>query len=182
MTTIAHRNDNQHSMHCCWRATIICELNEYIVTNNIIALLYFYTTITLSFIYGYARHNTDDRETCNCFASHSCGHWMQQSGKYLPRVTPADTMVINFRVRNWVVALWNCSWIGECKEASDLAWKLPRELLKSRPPWSVGVCLLSNLPCKNMLPTTQQRLSMRRDLTGSHGTMVATMVGWARFS
>ena len=35
-------------------------------------------------------------------------HWTPTLGKYSPRVAPADTMVINFGVKNWVVALWNC--------------------------------------------------------------------------
>ena len=35
------------------------------------------------------------------------GHWMPPLGKYLPRIAPADTMVIDFGVKNWVVALQN---------------------------------------------------------------------------
>jgi len=34
-------------------------------------------------------------------------------GEYLLRITPADVMVIDFGVKNWVVALWN-----RCFEAS----------------------------------------------------------------
>ena len=55
--------------------------------------------------------------------------------------------------------------ISRHKESTDLAWRwrLPRGQLGSRPPWLVGACLLANLPSKNMLTTTQQRLSTRRD-------------------
>ena len=35
------------------------------------------------------------------------GHWTLPSGKYLPRIAPADAMVVNFGVKNQVVALWN---------------------------------------------------------------------------
>ena len=56
--------------------------------------------------------------------------------------------------------------IGGRKEATDLAWRLPRRRLGSRPPWLVGACLLANLPSKNTLTTTQQRLSTRRDQNG----------------
>ena len=56
--------------------------------------------------------------------------------------------------------------ISGCKEATDLVWGLPRQRLGSRPPWLVGVCLLANLPSKNTLTTTQQRLSTRRDQNG----------------
>ncbi len=34
-------------------------------------------------------------------------------GQVLPRIAPADVMVINFGSKNWVVALWN-----RCFEAS----------------------------------------------------------------
>ena len=34
-------NDSQNGIHCCWLAAIIYELNQYIVTNNSIAWLYF---------------------------------------------------------------------------------------------------------------------------------------------
>jgi hypothetical protein len=33
------------------------------------------------------------------------GHWTLPSGKYLPRIAPADAMVVNFGVKNQVVAL-----------------------------------------------------------------------------
>ena len=53
--------------------------------------------------------------------------------------------------------------IGGREEAANLAWRLPRRWLGSRPSWLVGVCLLANLPSKNTFTTTQLRLSMRRD-------------------
>jgi hypothetical protein len=56
--------------------------------------------------------------------------------------------------------------IGGRKEATDLAWRLPRRWLGSQPPWSGGACLLANLPSKSTLTTTQQRLLTRRDLIG----------------
>jgi hypothetical protein len=34
-------NDSQNSIHCRWRASIIYELTKDIVTNNIVAQLYF---------------------------------------------------------------------------------------------------------------------------------------------
>ena len=58
------------------------------------------------------------------------------------------------------------NWIGRCKEATDSAWRVPRQQLRSQPPWSGGACLLANLPSKNTLTTPQQRLLTRRDLNG----------------
>jgi hypothetical protein len=69
------------------------------------------------------------QKKCTCFASHFDGHadqavrcqvhhpvrqvkgyprchWTPPSGKYSPRIAPADAMVINFGVTNRVVALW----------------------------------------------------------------------------
>jgi hypothetical protein len=45
--------------------------------------------------------------------------------------------------------------IGGLEEATDSAWRLPRRRLRSRP--------LANLPSKNMLTTTQLRLSTHCD-------------------
>jgi hypothetical protein len=42
-------NDSQNGIHCCWRAAVIYKLNYYIATNNIIALLYFQSSIKWSF-------------------------------------------------------------------------------------------------------------------------------------
>jgi hypothetical protein len=56
--------------------------------------------------------------------------------------------------------------IGGREEATDLAWRLSRRRLRSRPSWLVGACLLANLPSKNTLTTTQLRLSTRRDQNG----------------
>jgi hypothetical protein len=56
--------------------------------------------------------------------------------------------------------------IGGREEATDLAWRLPRRWLRSRPSWLVGACLLANLPSKNTLTTTQLRLSTRCDQNG----------------
>jgi hypothetical protein len=39
--------------------------------------------------------------------------------------------------------------IGRRKEATNSAWRLLKRQLGSRPPWSVGECLLANLPSKN---------------------------------
>jgi len=40
-------------------------------------------------------------------------HWTSPLGEYSPRIAPVDTMVIDFCVKNWVVALCNC-----CSKAS----------------------------------------------------------------
>ena len=55
---------------------------------------------------------------------------------------------------------------GGREEVTDSVWRLPRRRLRSRPPWLVGAFSLANLPRKNTLTTTQQHLSMRRDLNG----------------
>ena len=52
------------------------------------------------------------------------------------------------------------------EEATNSAWRLPRQRLRSRPSWLVGACLLANLPNKNTLTTTQLRLLKRRDQNG----------------
>ncbi len=56
--------------------------------------------------------------------------------------------------------------IGGRKEVTDLAWRLRRRRLGSRPPWSEGVCLLANLPSKNTRTTLQLRLLMRCNQNG----------------
>jgi hypothetical protein len=56
--------------------------------------------------------------------------------------------------------------IGRCKEATDLAWRLPGRRLRSRPPWLVDACLLANLSSKNTLTTTQLQLLTRCDQNG----------------
>ncbi len=56
--------------------------------------------------------------------------------------------------------------IGGRKEVTDLVWRLPRRRLGSRPPWLVGGYSLANLPSKNTLTTTQQRLLTHRDQNG----------------
>jgi hypothetical protein len=56
--------------------------------------------------------------------------------------------------------------IGRRKEATNLAWRLPRRWLRSWPSWLVGACLLATLPSKNTLTTTQLRLLTRRDQNG----------------
>jgi hypothetical protein len=33
-------------------------------------------------------------------------HWTPPSGEYLPRIAPVDAMVIDFGVKNRIVALW----------------------------------------------------------------------------
>jgi hypothetical protein len=62
--------------------------------------------------------------------------------------------------------------ISRREEATDLAWRLPRRRLRSRPSWLVGACLLANLPSKNTL--TQHNCVYRRVVTkmadnGRHG-------------
>jgi hypothetical protein len=54
--------------------------------------------------------------------------------------------------------------IGGREEATNLAWKLPRQRLGSWPPWLVGACWQAYLPNKNTITTTQQRQSMHHDL------------------
>ncbi len=54
--------------------------------------------------------------------------------------------------------------IGGCEEALNLAWRLPRQRLGSRPPWSEGACSLANLPSKTQPTTTPQCLSKRCDV------------------
>ena len=56
--------------------------------------------------------------------------------------------------------------IGRREEATDLAWRLPRLRLRSRPSWLVDACLLAYLPSKTTLTTTQLRLSTHRDQNG----------------
>ncbi len=56
--------------------------------------------------------------------------------------------------------------IGGCKEATNLAWRLPQRRLGSRPPWLVGACLLANLPSKNTHHSNPQRLLTCRDQNG----------------
>ena len=56
--------------------------------------------------------------------------------------------------------------IGGQEKATDLAWRLPRRRLGSRPPWSEGVCSLANLPSKTHVTNNPQRLLTRRDLNG----------------
>ena len=56
--------------------------------------------------------------------------------------------------------------IGGHKEATDSAWRLPRQRLRSRSSWLVSACLLANLPSKNTLTTTQLRLLTSRDQNG----------------
>ncbi len=56
--------------------------------------------------------------------------------------------------------------IGRHEEATNLAWRLLRRRLRSRPSWSVAVCLLANLSSKNTLTTTQLRMSTRRNQNG----------------
>ena len=56
--------------------------------------------------------------------------------------------------------------IGGREEATDSAWRLQRRRLRSRPPWSEGVCSLANLPSKNTRTTLQLRLLTRRNQNG----------------
>ncbi len=58
--------------------------------------------------------------------------------------------------------------IGGREEATNLAWRLPRQRLRCRPLWLEGGFSLANLSGKNMLTTTQQHLSTRRDLNSQH--------------
>ena len=55
-------------------------------------------------------------------ASHSgyprC-HWMPQSGQYLSQIVPADAMVINFGVKNWIVALWKSLFEASVQKAQN---------------------------------------------------------------
>jgi hypothetical protein len=53
----------------------------------------------------------------------------------------------------------------ELKETFSV-WRLQRPLLRSWPPWSVGACLLANLPSKSTLTTIQQHLSSCCDQNG----------------
>jgi len=45
--------------------------------------------------------------------------------------------------------------IGGHEEATNLAWRLARQQLGNRLPWSEGVCSLANLPCKTHVTYTQ---------------------------
>jgi hypothetical protein len=55
-------NDSQNGIHCRRRATITYELTKDIVTNNIVAQLYFQLTLTWLFKYIYAWHTIDGRK------------------------------------------------------------------------------------------------------------------------
>ncbi len=99
------------------------------------AWFYFQLTITWPFSYGHAWQKISNRKKYTSFASRFDGqadqavqcqahhpmqhvqgylrsHWAPPLGKYLP-LAPADAMVINFGIKNWVVALWN-----RCSKAS----------------------------------------------------------------
>ena len=56
--------------------------------------------------------------------------------------------------------------IGGRKEATNLGWRLHQKQLRSRPSCFVCVCSLAYLPSKNMLTTTQLRLSTHCDQNG----------------
>ena len=56
--------------------------------------------------------------------------------------------------------------IGGCEEATNLVWRLLRQWLESRPPWSVGACSLANLPNKSTCHNNAQCLSTHHDLNG----------------
>jgi hypothetical protein len=124
-------NDNQNGINCHRRATILYELtNKDIVTNNIAAQLYFKLTLTWSFHYIYARHKSMTEKNAPALLAISMAmqirwygakriaqysksratldfrcHWTPLSGKYSSHISPADTMVIDFGVKNRVVAL-----------------------------------------------------------------------------
>jgi len=55
-------NDSQKGINCRRRAAIIYELTKDIVTNNIVAQLYFWLTLTWSFNYIYSWHKIDGRK------------------------------------------------------------------------------------------------------------------------
>ncbi len=63
-----------------------------------------------------------------------------------------------------------------------MAWRLPRRQLQCRPPWLEGGCSLANLPSKNTLTTTQQRLSTRRDLNGQQRLPWCPICGAAAYN
>jgi hypothetical protein len=87
--------------------------------------------------------------------------WKLPSGKYLPLITLADAMVINFGLKNQVAALWNCF-----SEASvQQAWNEPSTQLVK---WTrsveslnamIGAEELSNFPSYQMLKTDRNRQS-----------------------
>ena len=121
-------NDSQNSINCRRRAAIIYELTINPLTNNSVARLYFIMPRIMLFSYSYARQKINNRKK-SWFAGHfddhadqavrcqahcperqvygypRC-HWTPPSGNYSPRIASADAMVINFCVKNWVVALW----------------------------------------------------------------------------
>ena len=45
--------------------------------------------------------------------------WTPPSGEYLPRIAPADAMVIDFGIKNRVVALWNSLSEASVKKARN---------------------------------------------------------------
>jgi hypothetical protein len=50
-------------------------------------------------------------------------HWTPPLGKYLHRIAPAATMVIDFGSKNWVVALWYGYAVSEA--SNQKAWNGP---------------------------------------------------------
>ncbi len=116
-------NDSQNGMHCRRRAAIIYKLTNNILKNNSVDLLYFKLTRIMLFSYGYTRQIINNRKKCSCFAGHFDGHadqavrcrahrpvrqvevyprchWTPPLGNYLPRIAPADAMVIDFGEKN----------------------------------------------------------------------------------
>ncbi len=67
--------------------------------------------------------------------------------------------------------------INRCKEATDLARRLPQRWLGSRPSWLVGACLLANFPSKTRSQQHNcvcQCIATKMANNGHYGT--ATMV------
>ena len=46
-------------------------------------------------------------------------HWTPPSGEYLPRIAPANAMVIDFGVKNRVVALWKSLYEASIEKARN---------------------------------------------------------------
>ena len=85
-------------------------------------------------------------------------HWAENLSSFSHSAVCASTAAMHH-----TTMMYQTGWR---KEATNLAWRLPRQGLGSQPPWLVSVCLLANLPSKKTPTTTQQRLSTCCDQNG----------------
>ena len=138
----AVNNGSQNGIHCRQRATIIYELTNNMIMNTLVTRLYFKLTIIMLFATISQAKKAAATNKCTSVVGHFNGHankavrcqvhrpikhvqgysrchWTPPSGKYLPCIALADAMVINFGVKNWVVALWESLFKASSKKAQN---------------------------------------------------------------